>query len=158
MNVRRFRFTLECTLKHLLRRHILASVELNHTAVVKRVGITWQNTLGSQTRFSNREIGASTRRDFRDLRVLVYQDSKLITGFSEPASNEFLVRAFKCDKSRRLILRRWTRRWWRRRGSNSSDRRKLLRLFDPSINLRQRLLSLRLASDWLRCSLLCLNG
>ena len=95
MNVSRFRFTLESSFEHLLRRDIFTPVELNDPAIVKRVGITWKNAFGPQTRFRNRQPRASTSCDFRHLRILVYQNSKLIACLGKPASDKLLVRAFK---------------------------------------------------------------
>ena len=95
MNVCRLRLTFECSFEHLLRRDILAAVEFDNAAVVKRVSITWKNAFGSQARLRNREIRASASCDFCHLRILVYQNSKLITRFSKPASHKLLVRTFK---------------------------------------------------------------
>src|SRR5215213_361445 len=105
---------LERSFKHLLRRDVLAAIELDDAAIVKRVGITRENTLGSQARLRNREIRPRSRCDFRNLRILVYEDSKLIPRLSKPSSSKLLVRAFERNQSCRLILRWWSR-WWRSR-------------------------------------------
>ena len=110
MNVCRFGFPLEGTLKHFLRRDILASVQFNNSAVIKRVRIARQNAFRSQTRLCNGEIGTSASSYLCNLRVFVYENSKLIAGFSEPTSCKLLVRSFKRHQCRRLILCRWTRR------------------------------------------------
>ena len=39
VNVRCFRFTLECSFEHLLRGHILAAIQFDDAAIVKRVSI-----------------------------------------------------------------------------------------------------------------------
>ena len=100
VNVRRFRLTLQSSFKHLLRCYILAAVEFDHATIVKRVGIARQNALRSQTRLRNREIRPSASCDFRNLRVLVYENSKLIARLSKPSSDKLLVRTFKSDKCR----------------------------------------------------------
>src|SRR6185369_8688550 len=133
--MRGFGLTLECSLEHLLRRHILAAVELDYAAIVKRVSIARQNTLSPQARLRNREIRPRACRDFRDLRVLLYKYSKLVTRLSKSSACKFLMRAFERHESCRLILRRWSwRRWlscrWANR-TNSTNRSLLLRRFDP---------------------------
>lgn len=95
MNVRRFRLTLECSFKHLLRRYILTAIELNDAAIVKRVGITWENALSSQARLRNREIRARSRCNFCYLRVFIYENPKLVPRLSKPAANKLLMCAFE---------------------------------------------------------------
>src|SRR5215204_2514607 len=123
--------TLERSFEHLLRRDVLAAIELDDAAIVERVGITRENALGSQARLRNREIRPSSRRDFCNLRILVYENSKLISRLSKPSSSKLLVCAFERNQSCRLILRWWSR-WWRSRTrSQRSNRSLLLRRFDP---------------------------
>src|SRR5689334_14346785 len=105
MDVRRFRFALECTFKHLLRRDILAAIELDHPAVIKRVGVPRQHAFRAQARFSDGEIGAGARRDFRNLRILVYEDTKLIASFREPAPHKLLVSSLESTERGRFVLR-----------------------------------------------------
>jgi hypothetical protein len=132
VNVRRFRLTLECSFKHLLRRNVLAAIELDDATIVKRVSIAWENAFGPQARLRNREIRSRASCDFRYLRILVYQNSKLIPRFRKTASCKLAMRTLEGDESCRLILRGWSWRWWRSRcGSNSSNRSLLLRRFDP---------------------------
>ena len=132
MNVRRFGFTFERSFKHLLRRDILAAIEFDNAAIVKRVSIAWKNAFSSQARLRNREIRASASCDFCHLRILVDQNSKLIPRLSKPASRKLLVRTFESDQRCRLILRRWSWRWWRSwSGSDGANGSLLLRRFDP---------------------------
>ena len=49
----------------------------------------------SASGLSDREIRASTSCDLCNLRILVYQNSKLIARFSKSASRKLLVRTFK---------------------------------------------------------------
>ena len=98
MNVCRFRFTLQRSFEHLLRRDILASIEFDDAAVIERIGIAWKNAFSAQARLSDREIRASASCDFRYLRVFVQKNSELIPSLSKPASHKFLVRAFESDK------------------------------------------------------------
>src|SRR5215217_4110045 len=128
--MRGFRLTLERSFEHLLRRDILTSIELDDAAIVKRVGVAWENALSSQSRLRNREIRPRASCDFGHLRVFVYENSKLVPRLSEPASCKLLVRPLKSDQSCRLVL---CRRSWRRRRSrpDSSNRSLLLRRFDP---------------------------
>ena len=100
MNVRCFRLTLERPLEHLLRRHVFATIELDDAPIVKRISIAWQNALGPQTRFRNRKIRARASCDFRYLRILVYQNSKLIPRFSKTAASKLPVRTFERQQSR----------------------------------------------------------
>ena len=132
MNMRRFGLTLERSFEHLLRRDILAPVKLDDAAIVERVGVARENALSSQARLRNREVCSRASCDFRYLRILVYENSKLIPRFSKTAPGKLFVRAFERDKGCRLVLRRWSWRWLRRcRGSHSSNRSLLLRRFDP---------------------------
>ena len=132
MNMSRFGLTLERSFEHLLRRDILAPVELDYTTIVKRIGIAWENALSSQARFRNREICPRASCDFRYLRILVYENPKLVSRLSKPAAYKLLVRTLERDKSCRLILCRWSRRRWRSRyRSDGSNRGLLLRRFDP---------------------------
>src|ERR1044072_978277 len=132
MNVCCFRFALQSSFEHLLRRDILASIKFHHTAVIKRIGIAWKNAVSAQARLRDREIRARASCDFRYLRVLVQENSKLIPRFSKPASYKFLVSTLKSKQCCRLIHGRWTRRWRRSRcGSDGTNRSLLLRRFDP---------------------------
>jgi hypothetical protein len=124
VNVRRFGFTLERSFKHLLRRNILAAIELDDATVVKRVSIAWKNALRPQARFRNREIRSRASRDFRYLRILVYENSKLVPRFSKTAPGKLLMCAFERNESCRLILRRWS---WRRAESA------LVELLEPQL-------------------------
>ena len=132
MNVRRFRLTLECSFKHLLRRNVFAAIELDDATVIKRISIAWENALSPQARLRNCEIRSRASRDFRYLRILVYQNSKLIPRLSKTSSCKLAMRTLERDEGCRLILRRWSWRWWRSGcGSNGSNRSLLLRRFDP---------------------------
>jgi hypothetical protein len=64
MNVCRFRFALQRSFEHLLRRDIFASIEFDHAAVVERIGIAWKNAFRAQPRLSDREIRARAGCDF----------------------------------------------------------------------------------------------
>jgi hypothetical protein len=97
MNVRRFGLTLERSFKHFLRRDILAVIQLDDAPVVKRVSIAWEDTLGPQARFRDREIRSRASCDFRYLRILVYQNSKLISRFRKSASSKLSVRTLESD-------------------------------------------------------------
>src|SRR6185369_6300931 len=97
--MRRFRLTLECSFEHLLRCYILTAIELDDTAVVKRVGITWENAFSSQARLRNREIRSRTRCDFCYLRVFVDENSELVPRLSKPPAGKLLMCAFKCNQS-----------------------------------------------------------
>src|SRR6185312_16016837 len=97
--MRRFRLTLERSFEHLLRRYILTSIELDDAAIVKRIGITWENALSSQARLRNREIRPRTGCDFCYLRVFVYENSELVPRFSKSTSCKLLVRPLKRDQS-----------------------------------------------------------
>src|SRR5215217_2322191 len=128
--MRGFRLTLERSFEHLLRRDILTSIELDDAAIVKRVGVAWENALSSQSRLRNREIRPRASCDFGYLRVFVYENSKLVPRLSEPTACKLLMCAFECNQSCRLVLRRRSRRRWRsRRWPNSSNRSLLLRRF-----------------------------
>src|SRR5262245_46975862 len=130
--MRCFGLTLECSFEHLLRRNIPTSIELDDAAIVKRVGITWENALSSQARLRNREIRSRACSDFCYLRVFVYENPKLVPRLSKPTACKLLMCAFERNQCCRLILcwRSWR---WRRsgRGSNCSNRGLLLRRFDP---------------------------
>src|ERR1044072_6138289 len=129
--MRRFRLTLERSFEHLLRRYILTAIELDDAAIVKRVGITWENAFSSQARLRNREIRPRACCDFCYLRVFVYENSELVPRLSKTATCKFFVRPLKREQSCRLIdgrrsWRRWS--WGRPHSSNGSL---LLRRFDP---------------------------
>src|SRR6478752_4504174 len=96
---------LERSLEHLLRRDILTAIELDNAPIVQRVGIAWKNALGPQARLRNREIRSRASCDFRNLRVLIYQNSKLIPRLCKPSSGKLFVRTLKRNESSRLILR-----------------------------------------------------
>src|SRR5215213_398327 len=129
--MRRFRLALERSFKHLLRRYILSAVELDDATIVERVGVARQNALRSQARFSNREIRSRASCNFCYLRVLVYENPKLVPRLSKTAASKLLMRTLECDESCRLVLCRWSWRCWSWRGSNGSNRSLLMRLFDP---------------------------
>jgi len=132
MNVRRFRFSLQRSFEHLLRRDILASIEFDHAAVIERIGIAWKNAFSAQARLRDREISARASCDFRYLRVFVQENSKLIPRFGKPASDKFLVSAFKSQQCCGLIDSRWPWRWRRsRRWPDGANCSLLLRRFDP---------------------------
>ena len=131
MNMRGFGLTFQSSFEHLLRGYILAAVELDNAAIVKRISITWQNTFGPEAGFRDREIRPRAGCDFRYLGVFVDEYAKLVSRLSKPTSNKLLVRTLERDKSRRLILRRWSRRRRSWCGSNGSNRSLLLRRFDP---------------------------
>src|SRR5215217_263914 len=131
MNMCCFRLTLEGSFEHLLRRNILASIELDNAAIVKRVGIAWQNALRTQPRLRNREIRPRARCDFRYLRVFIHENSKLVQRLNKTTSRKLLVRTLERDQSCRVVLRRRSRRWWSWCRSNGSNRSLLLRRFDP---------------------------
>src|SRR5690242_15738553 len=114
MNVRRFGLALECPFKHLLCGNVLTAIELDDATIVKRVSIARENAFSPQSRLRNRQIRARASCDFRDLRILVYQNSKLIPRFSKTASNKLPVRTLERDQRCRLILRRRSLRRWLR--------------------------------------------
>src|ERR1700752_444870 len=131
MNVRSLRLTFECSFKHFLSGDIFVSIEFDDAAIVERVGVAWKNAFSTQARLRDRQIGASASSDLRNLRVFIYQNSKLIPCLSKPPACKLFVRSLESNESCRLILSRWS--WLRRRrcrsdGANSSL---LLRRFDP---------------------------
>src|ERR1041385_6831254 len=135
MNMCSLGLTLQRSLEHLLGRDILTAVQFDHAAIVERIGITRENAFSSQSRLCDREICPRASCDFGNLRVFIYQDSKLIPRLSKPTSRKLLVGPFKRCQGSRLILcgRSRHRRSWLR--SNCSDCRELLRRFDPWVDL-----------------------
>lgn len=95
MNVRRFRFALECSFKHLLGRDVFTAIQFDDAAVVKRVGITWQHAFRAQPRFRDREVRAGAGGHFGYLRILVNENAKLIASLGKPSSDKFLVSSFE---------------------------------------------------------------
>src|SRR5260370_28927220 len=100
-------------LKQLLRRNIIAAVQLNYSTIIKRVGVPWQRQLSSHSRFSNGKIGASSSCYFRDRRILFDQRAKLISCFAKVTTSKLLVCSLKRAKRGRLIMSRlrWRLRW-----------------------------------------------
>ncbi len=62
-----FGFALECSFKHLLRRDVLATVQFDDAAVIKRIGVAGKHAFGTQARFRDREIRAGAGGHFRNL-------------------------------------------------------------------------------------------
>ena len=112
VNVRGFRFALECSFEHLLRGHILAAVQFDHAPIVKRVSVTGQHALRSQPGFRDCQVRACAGGYFRNLRILVDENPKLVTSFSKASSDELLMRTLERAQGGRLIDR-WLP--WRRR-------------------------------------------
>src|SRR5688572_8328997 len=113
MNVRRFRFTLQSSFEHLLRGHILAAVQFDYTAIVKRVSVAREHAFGSQTRFRNCQVRAGAGGDLRNLRILLNEDPKLVTRLGETSSDKLFVSAFKRTQRGRFVDSRLPgrRRW-----------------------------------------------
>ena len=100
MNVSCLGFAFECALKHLLRRDILAAIQFNDAAVVKRVGVARQHAFGAQARLGNREVRTCTGGHFRNLRVLIDQNAKLVASLREPATHKLFVSSFERSECR----------------------------------------------------------
>jgi hypothetical protein len=71
MDVRGFGFAPQSSLKQLLSRHIIAAVQFNYTAIIKRVCIARQSQFRPQTRFGDGKISARPRGNFRYRRVFL---------------------------------------------------------------------------------------
>ena len=77
MNVCRLGFAFQCTLKHFLCSYIFTAVQLDYTAVVKRISVTRQNAFRAQPGVSYCQIGARACRNFRHLKIFFQQGAKL---------------------------------------------------------------------------------
>ena len=106
-------------------------VQFNHASIIRRIGIAWQHVLSPKSGLGNRQISASARCHFRDLRKLLEQAAKLIAGFAEATMSEFFMGVFESQQRGSLIHCRRTT--WRRHYSSWSlcpDGSQLLSLFD----------------------------
>ena len=112
MNVRCLRFALECSFEHLLRGHILAAVQFDYAAIVKRVGVARQHAFRSQPGFRDCQVCASAGGYFRNLRILVDEDPKLVASLSKASSYKLFVSTFESSQCGRLVYRGLP---WRRR-------------------------------------------
>src|SRR5688572_16590832 len=109
VNVCGFRFAFECSLKHLLSSDIFTAIQFDDAAVVKRIGVAGQHAFRAQSRLRNREIGARTGGDFRDLRILIDENSKLIPRFGKTSTYKLFVSTFESAQRGRLVHRRLSR-------------------------------------------------
>src|SRR5262245_16783352 len=98
-----FRLSFERSFKHLLRGNVFATVQFNHAAIVKRVGVTWQHTFGTQPRFSDCHVCTSTSSDFCDLGVTIEQTTKLISCFLKSSPGKFSMGTIKRPQRCRLV-------------------------------------------------------
>ena len=62
MYVSSFGFPFQSALKHFLRGHVFATVKLDHSSVIQRVGIARQNAFCAHSRIGNGQVGAGSVR------------------------------------------------------------------------------------------------
>src|SRR5262249_27207718 len=92
MDVCSVRFTFERSLKQFLRRDVFAPIKFDNATIIQRVCIAGQGEVASQARFRDIEVGSCARRNFRNIRIFVYQAAKLISCFGEMATRKLLMR------------------------------------------------------------------